>query len=147
MPYETLYVDSGKGIHKFGTGVVTSAEVIQSGVTESMNEERVSKLRYGLIDFSQTTELKMTPEGVRQLVHVNRKAATLTQGVFVAVVAPSPLVYGLSRMWQTFAEDLGWNANVFNTRLDALAWLRKQLAAPDGSVDVLIEFPSLKEEP
>lgn len=146
MPYETLYVDSGKGIHKFGTGVVTSAEVIQSGVTESMDEARVSKLRYGLIDFSKTTELKMTPEGVRQLVQVNRKAAMLTQGAFVAVVAPSPLVYGLSRMWQIFAEDLGWNANVFDTRADALAWLRKQLAPADDSVDVLIEFPSLKGE-
>ena len=146
MPYETLYVDSGRGIHKIGSGLVTSAEIIQSGVHEANNPERISKFKYALIDFSQTTDLQMTPDGVKQLVEVNRKSARVTQGVFVAVVAPSPLAYGLSRMWQIFAEDMGWNAHVFNTRMDALAWLRKQLKAADDSVDILVEFPSLKGE-
>jgi hypothetical protein len=112
MPYDTHYVDSGKGIHKIGTGVVTSTEILLSAMKESMDEERARKLRYGLIDFTQTTEFRMTPEGVRQLVEINRKMARFTVGAFVAVVAPTPLTYGISRLWQTFSEDLGWKASV-----------------------------------
>jgi len=144
MPYETHYVDSGKGIHKIGIGVVTSTEILLSAVQESTNEERSRKIRYGLVDFTQTTDLQVTTEVVRQLVEINRKLAGYTQGAFVALVAPSPFPYAMSRLWQTFSEDLGWKANVFHDRAAAIAWLRKQLGAEDESSPVLDEFPSLK---
>jgi hypothetical protein len=144
MSYDTYYVDSGKGVHKMGVGVVTSTDILLSSMQESTNEERARKLRYGLIDFTQTTELQVTTEVVRQLVEINRKMARLTPGAFVAVVAPSPFTYAMSRMWHTFSADLGWTAHVFHGRPEAIAWLRKQLGAEDELSPVLDEFPSLK---
>jgi len=145
MPYETFYVDSGKGVHKYGRGVVTSTEMLSASLRESSDEERSRKLRYGLVDFSETTDLQITPEVIRQLVEINRKLASYTPGAFVAIVAPTDFPYAMARLWQTFSQDLGWSANVFHSRPAAIGWLRKQLRIEDESGDVLNEYPSLRE--
>ena len=47
----------------------------------------------------------------------------------IAVVAGNPLVYGLSRAWQTYVEfHQVWNASeeLFWNREEALAWLKKE---------------------
>ncbi len=67
--------------------------------------------------------------------------ASYTPGAFVAIVAPSEFPYAMSRLWQTFTEDLGWHANVFHSRPAAVAWLRKQLHIAGESGDVLNEYP------
>src|SRR5450631_897132 len=144
MSYESFYVDSGKGLHKFGRGVVTSAEIHFSSVRDGAYPERVRALKYGLVDFSETTDLQMTTESIRQLVEVNRKMADLTPGAFVAVVAPNPQAYGLVRIWQTFTEGLGWKANVFHSRAAAIWWLRKQLSLEDETGAAAEEYPSLR---
>jgi predicted Mrr-cat superfamily restriction endonuclease len=99
-----------------------------------------------LVDFSQMTEMKVTSEVVRQMVEINRKTAQLAPGVWVAIVAPSPLAYGMSRVWHSFAYDLDWTANVFHARPEAVAWLIKQLGKDDPDGKVLEQFPSLKVE-
>jgi hypothetical protein len=146
MSYESFYVDSGKGLHKFGKGIVTSAEIHFSAVHEAIDAERAQKLKYGLVDFSETTDLQMTTESIRHLVEVNRKMADLTPGAFVAVVAPNPQAYGLVRIWQTFTEGLGWKANVFHSRAAAIWWLRKQLGIEDGTGAIEDDYPSLRLE-
>ncbi len=145
MPYTTHYVDDGKGIHKYGTGVVTGLELFSSALEQSLDEKRARKIRYGLIDFSGTTEMTATPADIRRLVELDRKMAEFTPGALVAIVAPDPLPYAMARLWHTLADDLGWNANIFHTRADAIAWLRKHLLALDDSDPELKEFPSLKQ--
>jgi len=146
MPYTTTYVDDGKGMHKFGTGLVTGLELLSSALEQNLDETRARKLRYGLVDFSGTTDMNVTPVDIRRLVEMNRKMASYTPGAFIAIVAPSPLPYAMARLWHTLADDLGWNANIFHTRPDAIAWLRKQLLPPDDPDRGLKQYPSLKLE-
>ena len=147
MPYTTTYVDDGKGIHKTGSGIVTGLEVFSSAMQGvSLDEPSARKLRYGLIDFSETTEMKVTPDDIRRIVEMNRKLASFTPGALVAVIAPTALPYAIARLWHTFSVDLGWKANVFHTRADAIAWLRKELVRRAASVDILDQFPSMEEE-
>jgi hypothetical protein len=146
MPYISSYVDGGKGMHKTGTGVVTGAELFAVALSDPMDEGRARQLRYGLSDFSGVTDMQVTPGQIRQLVEINRKMASLTPGGIVAVVAPDALSYALSRLWHTLSDDLGWTTNVFHTRPDAIAWLRKQLLAQDDSDPELLEYPSLKQQ-
>jgi hypothetical protein len=147
MPYTTSYVDDGRGMHKMGSGLVTGLELLSSALEQSLDEARARKLRYGLVDFSETTDMNVTPADIRRLVEMNRKTASYTPGAFIAIVAPSPLPYALARLWHTLADDLGWNANVFHTRSDAIAWLRKQLLSREDSDATLSQYPSLKTEP
>jgi hypothetical protein len=146
MPYTSSYVDDGKGLHKYGIGVVTGLELFSSALELSLDEARARKLRYGLTDFSQTTDMAVTPADIRRLVEMNRKAASFTPGALVAIVAPDPLPYAMARLWHTLADDLGWNSCVFHTRADAIAWLRKQLLAQDDSDPELKQYPSLRRE-
>lgn len=146
MPYTAHYVDDGKGVHKFGTGIVTGLEVFVSALEESRIQERARKLRYGLIDFSQVTEMKITPEDLQRVVEANRKTASLTPTALVAIIAPSPLPYAMSRLWHSLSDGLGWKANVFHARPDAIAWLRKELVAQDFTTN-LDQFPSLAQAP
>jgi hypothetical protein len=144
MPYESYYVDSGKGLHKIGSGIVTAREISVSAAEVAADVERARKLKYALIDFSQTTELQVTPEIIRQVIEVNRKTAQVTPGAFVAVIAPDPLAYGISRLWQTFTEDLGWNAHVFRGRPAAIMWLRQKLGLEGTIGEACDEYPSLR---
>jgi hypothetical protein len=145
MPYETQYVDSEKGVLKIGSGVVTGAELLETATHQSL-DERIRTVKYALVDFSQMIEMKITSEIVRQMVEIQKKTSQLAPDVVVAIVAPSPLAYGMSRVWQSFAYDLGWTSNVFHSRPDAVAWLIKKLGKDVPAQEILDEFPSLKIE-
>ena len=145
MPFNADFVDSGKGVHKNGVGVVTASEIMASTIDDTHNEERGRKIRYALIDFSQTTDLRITPDVIPQIVELSRKSASFSPGVVVAVVATNPFAFAMSRLWQSFAGGMGMSAGVFETRTEALAWLRTELNLEGETGDALNEYPSLKD--
>jgi hypothetical protein len=146
MPYTASYVDDGKGVHKKGTGLVRGLEIFTSALSETGNKARPRGMRYALVDFSETTDLKITTEDIRRIVELNRKLAAWTPGELVAIVAPAELPYAMARLWHTLSDDIGWKRNVFHTRADAVYWLRKELQNANDTGSVLDEFPSLRLE-
>lgn len=146
MPYTSLYLDDGRGLHKKGSGIVTGLEVISNCVEETIDEERARKVRYALIDLTEVTEMKVTPPDIRVIVDVNRKMASFTPGVPIALVAPGQLSYAMARLWHTLTDDFGWTSNVFHSRPEAVAWLRKELLSKDDSDPELGLYPSLKTQ-
>ena len=146
MPFDSTFVDSGKGVHKLGIGIVTSSEIMASTLDDTHNEARGRRLRYAVIDFTQTTELRVTPDFIPQIVEISRKSASFSPGALVAIVAPNPFAFAMSRAWQSFSGSLGLNTRVFQSAAEAKAWLRKELRIDGESGDVLDEFPSLKSE-
>lgn len=148
MPFTTHYVDDGKGVHKIGAGIVTGLEIFSSALQGGLDGERARKLRYGLIDFSDTTEMRVTPDDVRRIVEMNRKVADINPRAIIAIVAPADLPYAMARLWHTLSDDLGWKKNVFHTRADAVSWLCKELCSEcqDGGASVCESYPSLQTE-
>ncbi len=146
MPYTVTYVDSGKGAHKFGTGIVTGIEIFTNCMQESLNEAHSRGLQYCLVDFTDTTEMRVTPGDIRRIIEVNRRLAAITPNALVALVAPTSLPYAMARLWHTLSDDLTWKSNVFHTRPDAIAWLCKEIQARAGSGAVLNDYPSLQSE-
>ena len=63
----------------------------------------------------------ITPNQVREIAGLWRNA-TAFRSAWIGVSAPSPVIYGLNRMFQAFANVEGRVA-VFNSRADALGWL------------------------
>ena len=146
MPFDAIFVDSGRGVHKLGIGIVTSSEIMASTLDDTHNEARGRQIRYALIEFSQTTELRVTPDFIPQIVEISRKSASFSPGALVAIVAPNPFAFAMSRAWQSFSGSLGLNTRVFQTASEAKVWLRKELRIDGETGDVLNEFPSLNEE-
>jgi hypothetical protein len=139
MPYTKTYADNGKGLHKRGAGIVTGAEILAVALRDADDPEICRGLRYALLDFSETAEMRMTVEDMHRIVAANRKAAALTPGGVVAVVSPTQMTYGMSRVWHALSSDFGWNSNLFRNRADAVSWLRQQLPSGDDPA----AFPSL----
>lgn len=143
MPYTSLYIDGGRGVLKTGSGIVTGPQILAVARDFSLDEIRLCRLVYALVDFSEIDEMQVTPDEVRLIVEVHRKTAVFTPGVLVAIIAQDPLAFGISRFWQSFSEDLGWKAIVVHTRPEAITWLREQLAL-DESSDIRNRFPTLQ---
>lgn len=146
MPYLTEYVDGNKGVLKTGVGVLTAGDVITSAIREGENPARSRQVQYGLIDLTQVTDMKVTGEQVRQVVEANRKTSSYTPPgqVRIATIAPNPLTYGMSRMWQMLADDLNWKIQIFRSRPAAIAWLIKELTGDDPAR--LGDYPTLQKE-
>jgi hypothetical protein len=148
MPYETHIVDMGKGVHKIGHGVVTSADIISSSLQRSIDVAKSGQnpVKYALLDFSGTTEFRVARDTVMQVLEIDRKIASYSTGCFVAAVAPDSLIFGMARIWSGLTKELGWESQVFYDRESAKTWLRTKLG--DGNPDncSLDEYPSLRPE-
>jgi hypothetical protein len=142
MPTETHYVDGGKGMQHRCHGVMTSIEILAMARMDAVDVEATRKLKYFLYDMSGVTDLQISTDTVAKLVESNRAIAEFSKGLVGAVVAPNPLAFGMSRMWQNFAYDIDWKVQVFQDRAVAIQWLREQL----GDGDAEIDYPSLKIE-
>ena len=149
MPYETRVVDQGKGVHKTGIGVLTSAELLSSSVQRAIEESQKEEhlVRYALLDFTRTTEAQVSAETILKLAQLDRNNAQFSRGCFVASVAPDPLVFGLARQWSSYAKDLGWEAQVFHDRESAKEWLRTRLGNGDHTQCSAADYPSLQPGP
>jgi len=127
MPFFTQYTPDGLGVSHRGEGVVTGAEVIAAAAEHHRLEERARKLRYGFVDFSQVSELRVSAAEVQAIADEDRMTAALTPNAVVAVIAPLDHAFGVSRMWETLMDATKWTTRIFRDRDEALAWLRKQV--------------------
>ncbi len=77
-----------------------------------------------LCDFTHVTGADLSADDLRGLVEAfASKREQLGRGR-VAIVAPLPVIFGLSRMYQAFSEDSDALIEVFRRADEALAWLR-----------------------
>jgi hypothetical protein len=145
MSYETHIVDMGRGVHKFGIGIVTSAEILANALERTIDAKKKGEnsSKYALVDFTGTTEFQVTSDTVMQLFEINRKLAQYTGEYFVATVAPDSLAFGMSRLWSSMSKDIGWESQVFRDRESAKAWLRTKLGHGNPDACSLDDFPSL----
>jgi len=125
VPYSTEFVEDGV-IH-LGTGVVEGAEIIAAAVEEHRIDDRARRLKFGLVDLTDVTDLRVTSEQVRRVAEENLMLSKLAPGAVVAVVAPSDLMFGMARMWQAFASRTEWQIQIVRSRAAATAWLRDRL--------------------
>jgi len=127
MPYTTEFIDDGRGIVHVGTGIVHGHEILASARTDRESPERMAKVTHGLVDLTRVTELKMSVDDLRRITMEHRMTAKAAPRAVIAVVAPRDHVFGMARMWEAFATEIGWTIRVFRERGAAETWLRETL--------------------
>jgi hypothetical protein len=127
MTYFTEFTPDGTGVLHRGEGIVTGPDLIAAAAEHHRLEERARKLRYGFVDFSQVSELRVSAVEVQTIADENRRTAVFTPNAVVAVIAPLDHAFGVSRMWETLMDATNWTTRIFRDRDEALAWLRKQI--------------------
>jgi hypothetical protein len=106
------------------SGKIATADLLTGAreVAEIEASEAVTPAR--LIDLSGVTHIDVNFASMQQFADLREKSQ-LKNPTRSAIVAPSALQFGFARMYQTIQANPQLAVEIFRTRADALAWLRK----------------------
>jgi hypothetical protein len=124
MPATLTAAKDGHGYLITGKGALTGPDILtlKAGVDADPTAPR--DLAYWLVDLTGVTELQLSGQDFRDIVTIDRRLARRMPAAAVAVVAPKDVAFGLARMWEILADDIGWPTGVFRDVREAEAWIR-----------------------
>lgn len=117
--------DGGFGVFIRGDGVVSDEEYADH-MTVHLTEdiERLRGYVWSLSDYSNASSIEITPPTLERVAGMCADAANEGVDAVVAVVVPSDVAYGLSRMFEALATFTGWTIRTFRSLHDAADWIR-----------------------
>jgi hypothetical protein len=141
MPVEVTDLDGGLGNLIVGWGEVTEREYVEALTRHfKQDEDKFSKYRYSLSDYSAVTSVKVPTSAIAKMMRLATVPAASNPDAVVAIVAPHDLIYGLSRMSQKLLQWTSWETAVFRSRDDAEEWIRTRVEARYGIADLAMEL-------
>jgi hypothetical protein len=123
MPWRAEFARDSAEITFFGN---TTGYEILNAKAQFFAHPFESSPRYVLCDFSAVHAFDITRADVQRIVEQDREAARLHPMLAEAVVAPTPISYGMSRMWESLVADVRPLTTVKATRAEVIAWLHEQ---------------------
>jgi hypothetical protein len=118
MPIELRYREGGRGVVFVCAGVVTGTEFDEAN-EEIYSDQCLPALRYQLIDFSDAERIEISAEDTRRHAEVDRVAAERNPNIAIAIVGPSDVTFGISRMWQALTDDSKLQSHIFRSMPEA----------------------------
>ncbi|MBC8116919.1 MAG: hypothetical protein H7062_21190 [Candidatus Saccharimonas sp.] len=132
MSFTPEFVDGGRGLVFTAAGELTAADVLAPKTIMLAEPDRLRPLRHALVLLEGVTRFAPTNDEIRDIATADTKIALFAPDVSVAIVAPTDFLFGLSRMWEVFAEGTAWRISVFRSRAEADAWIRTETASRIG---------------
>ena len=129
MSFTPEFVDQGRGIVFTAAGDLTAQDILATKRDLLARPELLRPLVHALVLLDDATRFEPTNEDIRDIAAADTRISLLAPNVSVAVVAPTDYLFGLSRMWEVFAEATAWRIAVFRSRAEADAWLRMEVAS------------------
>ena len=126
MTIQINYLGNGTGIEIIASGIVTGEEVIEAH-KEIYNKGNLRKQKYQIIDRSHCTEYQITSEEVEKIAGIDNKASEVNPNIIIALISPTSLQFGMSRMWQAYIEDDRFVTKIFQDRKSADEWINHNL--------------------
>jgi hypothetical protein len=130
MSYTTELTEDFMGIVHAGSGIVTGADLIKACKETAPLLQTTENFHYEFIDFSDVTELKITPTDLEQIVEQDRFAALFRPDAVVVIVAPRAELFEIGKKWEQLVQNLGWKIHICHTRSEGIAWLRANYPIP-----------------
>ena len=130
MPYTTELTDDCMGILRHGAGLVTGGEIIEACNATLQLFQNTENFYFDFIDFSEVTELRITPEEFNQIVANDHLAAIFRPEAVVVIVAPRDDLFETGKEWEHRVQDLGWKTHISRSRPEADQWLRENYPSP-----------------
>jgi len=124
MSVEYTYDEDRNVLHTRFFGAVTDKDLRDQAAAVASDR----RVRYGvreLVDLSGIDEIDGSPSTFEDVIHSDRVHAGKLEGMRTAIVAPTDVLYGLSRMYKALAELMESPATVmtFRTVQEAEDWL------------------------
>lgn len=127
MPYEVIFQKSDGGVITIYSGVVTDEDLLQSANSKCRSVERMMSYRYALTDCSNVTEFNVTTEAVIKNAEIAKSAFAINSNILFVAAVPTDLMFGLSRLWQVYADESDRHTKVVRSREEADIWLAERL--------------------
>lgn len=128
MPIELKYLDKGRGVEYFVTGVLTGDDIIKANRKLYASKASAS-VQYKIIDRTECTDYHVRADDVRLIAEQEKEAAKNNPRLIIALIAPTKVQFAMSRMLKSYLEAAvtGYKTEIFNDRKSAQEWISKQL--------------------
>lgn len=124
MPLE-VHVDARAGLVRVEAwGDLTLQDVV-AGIAPMVSDPRFERDMPQLVDLGRVDHTALATEQLQTLVESFAKESARIGSSRVAAYAPKPLLFGVSRMFQSLSERLPMTFRVFRDRDAAEAWLKE----------------------
>jgi hypothetical protein len=131
MPVDIAFLHGGIGALISCSGDVTAQEFIDADNQLLAVPKQFAECRFVIVEFTSISSFNVSASEVRRFVDLDIRMAAIQPRLVVAVVAPTDVTFGMSRMWQVMAEVTGWEIMVFRTRQKGEDWVRQKSEMPD----------------
>lgn len=135
MPYAITIDSTRKGLITTYSGELITAEFVCCTREkfihgeEFLSKEYVDSFNYSLSDMTDVTRIDIDLDAIKSNAALSEKALELNTDGIMIVVCPTDLEFGLSRLWQTYAEAGTDRIKLFRNRQEADQWLERTFPA------------------
>ncbi len=126
MPVSYTRTEDG-GIMVKAKGTITGADLKEFNDRLYASPGDIQKLAYQICDLTNVTEVQASSTDVEDLLLQDTIASKSNPNMLIALVGDKDFVFGLSRMWETLAEDSPFEGKVFRKLEDAQQWIKERL--------------------
>ena len=126
MTIHVNYLDNGTGIEIMASGIVTGEEIIKAH-EEIYSTENLTKQKYQIIDRTYCSKYQVYAEEIEKIAALDNAASKVNPHIIIAVISPTALQFGMTRLWQAYLRNSGFATKIFMDRGSADRWIREQL--------------------
>jgi len=120
------YIDDGIGIELTILGDATLEKILKAA-EEVYSEEYITKQKYQIIDFTKCTSFQLSSDDMRTIVEVDLETSKSNPDIIIAIIAPQDIAFGMSRVYEAYADETGFRINVFRNKEESQLWIQNQL--------------------
>jgi hypothetical protein len=126
MPVRIEFTKDGMGVVLYHEDVVTGDELFNT-ISSVYNDDKYLTLKYWIGDRTGCTEFLPDANYFKKIAELNKKESLRNPEMLLALIAPTDLQFGMSRMFEVFADESLFRTKVFRDRNTAEKWIRQEL--------------------
>jgi hypothetical protein len=131
MPVSITITDGGLGVLLTAEGNLSFQEVLTANENFfKQHAEEFLHCRYWFADYSQVEHTDVDFTQIRHLAAMHISVSKLNPQLIVAVHSSADFIFGMARMWESFAAETGWTTQVFRSGEEAKSWLQTCVNKP-----------------
>jgi hypothetical protein len=146
MPIEIKDCDGGMGTIVESRGIVKDQELVDSLKNHlAQDREKFKEYKYILFDHTAVTKMSISDETVELVAGLCADASKVNPDPVIAIVvyfsmaANIELINRISKMYEMFLNQAGWESLVFRTKMEAVRWIRKKVRDKFGIDDLTFD--------
>ena len=126
MSINLKFIDDKQGIYVTLEGKVT-LEDFKVGASEAYSEENIQTQNYQIIDFTNCSSFDLSSSDMQEIARIDKEASEKNPNIKIAIIAPTDVAFGMSRVYEAYTDETGFDTMVFRNSEDAEAWIQEKL--------------------